>query len=75
MGTTLALVCIRACSLLGWKALETSFSESPCSQKMEFGVKSYGCLRMVTCAVLKTHGGSARLPRRLRAYVRRFRAL
>ena len=75
--TTLALVGFGAFYLLGWKALETSFPESPRSPKTEFGVKSYGFFRMVIYVVLKTHSGSTRLrggpgPRRLRAYARRF---
>ena len=58
--TTLALG-FGACSLMGWKALETSFLESPKLPKTEFGVKSYGFFHMVICAVLKTHRGSASL--------------
>ena len=58
---TLALVGFGAFYLLGWKALETSFPESPRSPKTEFGVKSYGFFRMVIYPVLKTRGGSARL--------------
>ena len=46
---------------LGWKALKTSFLESPRSPKTEFGVKNYGFFRMVIYAIQKIHGGSARL--------------
>jgi hypothetical protein len=48
-----------ACTLLGWIALETSFSESLRSLKMEFRVKSYGVFREVTCAVFQSCGSAA----------------
>jgi hypothetical protein len=55
LSTTPTLVDLEVCSLLSWIALETSFSESPRSLKMEFGVKSYGVFREVTYAVLGSY--------------------
>ena len=51
--TTLALIDVGACSLLGWIALETSFLESPRSLKTEFGVKSYGIFCEVAYVVFQ----------------------
>jgi hypothetical protein len=48
-----------ACTLLGWIALETGFSKSLRSLKMEFGVKSYGVFREVTCDVFQSCGSAA----------------
>jgi hypothetical protein len=45
--------------MLGWIALETSFMKSPRSLKTEFGVKSYGIFREVTCAVSWSYGSAA----------------
>jgi hypothetical protein len=59
LSTTPALVDFGACSLLGWIALETSFSKSPKSLKMEFRVKSYDVFREVTCAVSGSCGNAA----------------
>ena len=51
ISTTLALVDLGACSLLGWITLKTSFLESPRSLKTEFGVESYGVFCEVTVDV------------------------
>ena len=67
--TTLALVDLGVCSLLGWIALETSFSESPRPLKMEFGVKSYGIFCEVTYAVSKSCGSATNFWSSARAVV------
>ena len=67
ISTTLAFIDFRACSWLGWIALETSFPESLRSLKTEFGVKRYDVFREVTCAVSEscgstTHKGGSAAP-------------
>jgi len=67
LSTAPAQVDLGVCSLQGWIALETSFPKSPRSLQTEFGVKSYGFFRKVTCAVFTRAavphlmGGSAAL--------------